>query len=165
MKSTVLSLLLLMMVFSFGACNSDDDTYLPPNSAIVKKLYELYPSAQNIEWSQKGVYYVAECFSTGAELDVWFDANANWIQTETALFQDDLPPSVNTAFSEGEYASWGIDDVTQLTYPQNPGLIYVLEVQQGGQERALFYSEFGGLLHAKDITNADDTLWPEILNP
>lgn len=159
-KCTLLSVLFLATVFSLGSCNSDD-TYLPPNPEIVKMFNKIYPHAQNVEWSQKGSYYVAECYSEGAELDVWFDANGNWLQTETDIFEDDLPASVYTTFSEGNYASWVIEDITQLTYPGNP-VLYVIEVQQGGQKHQLTYSGFGGLLHDKDITNADDTLWPDI---
>lgn len=159
---TWMFLLLMGVAISFSACgNDDDDTYLPPNPEIVKALNKLYPTAQNIEWSQKGVYYVADCYSQGQELDVWFDANANWLQTEVALFRDDLPASVNTAFAEGEYADWVIDDITLIMYPQELPQ-YVLEVQQGAQERELFYSEDGNLLHVKDITNADDTHWPTV---
>lgn len=160
MKCTLLLTLFLLIAFSFGSCNSDD-TYLPPNPEIVQEFNKLYPHAQNVEWSQKGVYYVAECYAQGAELEVWFDANANWLQTETALFENDLPSSVYTAFYEGSYASWVLGDITQLTYPGSP-ILFVIEVQQGGQERQLTYSEFGGLLHDKDITNADDTLWPDV---
>lgn len=161
LKRSVLPLLLMMLVFSFSSCSSNDDDYLPPDKAIVNELYRLYPNAQNVEWSQKGVYYVADCYSLGAELNVWIDANANWVQTETALFREDLPGSVNTAFAQGDYGSWVIDEITLLTYPQNPAM-YVIEVEQGNQEVALFYSEYGGLLHEKDVTNADDTLWPDM---
>lgn len=160
-RLSVLAVMLMAVLFSFSSCDNDDDNYLPPNPDIITMLHQLYPTVQNIEWSQKGVYYVADCWVDGSELDVWFDANANWVMTETEIFREQVPAAVNTAFQEGNYANWVIDDLTRLTFPQKTEII-VFEVQLGGQERALYYSVFGGLLHEKDITNADDTHWPDI---
>ena len=124
--------MLAIILFSFSACDNDDD-YMPPNQDIITALKQLYPDVQDIEWSQKGVYYVADCWVNGSELDVWFDANANWI----------------------------IDNLTKLTFPHKSEE-FVFEVQRGAQERALYYSAYGGLLLEKDITDADDTHWPDV---
>lgn len=157
----ILTVILLAVVFAFGSCSNADDDYLPPNSDIVTALHELYPGVKDIEWSQKGVYYVADCWVDGNELDVWFDANANWVMTEQELFEEQLPEAVNTAYLESNYADWVIDDITKLTYPSKAEE-YLLEVQRGTQERALYYSVYGGLLKEKDITGADFTHWPEM---
>lgn len=104
---------------------------------------------------------MADCWVGNDELDVWFDANANWIMTEMDIFFENLPVAVSTAYQEGNYANWVIDDLTKLTFPQKPEE-FVFEVQQGGQERALYYSEYGGLLREKDISDTDNTHWPDI---
>ncbi len=109
----ILTVILLAVVFAFGSCSNADDDYLPPNSDIVTALHELYPGVKDIEWSQKGVYYVADCWVDGNELDVWFDANANWVMTEQELFEEQLPEAVNTAYLESNYADWVIDDITK----------------------------------------------------
>ena len=47
----------------------------------------------------KGAYYVADCWVSNDELEVWFDANANWVMTENELNSiDQLVPAVYTAF-------------------------------------------------------------------
>lgn len=76
------AVVLITSVFSFSACGDDDDndTFVPPANIEVA-LKQLYPGAQNIEWEVKGIYYVADCWVTGDELEVWFDANANWVMT------------------------------------------------------------------------------------
>lgn len=68
------AVVLITSVFSFSACGGDDDndTFVPPANIEVA-LKQLYPGAQNIEWEVKGVYYVADCWVTGDELEVWFD--------------------------------------------------------------------------------------------
>ena len=90
---------LLMAAFSFGACdNDDDDTFVPPSN-ITEALKQVYPAAQNIEWEMKGAYYVADCWVSNDELEVWFDANANWVMTENELNSiDQLVPAVYTDY-------------------------------------------------------------------
>lgn len=126
----------------------------------LQALKQLYPNAQNVEWEMKGDYYVADCWVTGDELDVWFDANANWVMTENELDSiDQLVPAVYTGFRNSNYSSWVVTDVFVLTYPQHP-TESVIQVKQGNLRFALYFSQEGGLLHERDITNGDDTNWP-----
>lgn len=153
--------LLMMTALSFSACSEDEsDPALVPPSNIAEALKQLYPAAQNIEWEMKGDYYVADCWVTGDELDVWFDANANWVMTENELDSiDQLVPAVYTAFQNSDYSAWVVTDVYVLTYPQNP-TESVIQVKLGSQRYSLYFSQEGGLLHKKDISNGDDTNWP-----
>lgn len=113
-----------------------------------------------MEWEVKGGYYVADCWVSGDELEVWFDENANWVMTENELDSvDDLVPAVYTAFNNSEYGSWVVTDVYVLVYPLNP-TESVIQVKQGGVRYALYFSQEGGLLHEKNISNGDDTNWP-----
>jgi hypothetical protein len=153
------AVMLAIILFSFSACDNDDD-YMPPNQDIITALKQLYPDVQDIEWSQKGVYYVADCWVTGDELEVWFDANANWVMTENELDNvNQLVPAVYTAFMDSNYNTWVVTDVYVLTFPQNP-MESVIQVKQGSQRYALYFLQEGGLLHEKDISNGDDTNWP-----
>lgn len=94
------------------------------------------------------------------ELEVWFDGNANWLMTENELESiDSLVPAVYTAFNNTKYSSWVVTDVYVLVYPQNP-TESVIQVKQGSRRYSLVFSQDGGLLHEKDISNGDDTIWP-----
>lgn len=156
------AVMLMLAAFSFSACDDDDDnddTLVPPSNIVVA-LKQLYPGAQNVEWKMKGVYYVADCWVTGDELDVWFDANANWVMTESELNSiDQLVPAVYTAFIDSQYSAWLVTDVYALTYPQNLSES-VIQVKLGSQRYALYFTQNGGLVHEKDISNGDDTNWP-----
>jgi len=149
------AVVLMLTAFSFSACDdNDDETYNPPAN-ITEALKQLYPNAQNVEWEMKGDYYVADCWVTGDELDVWFDANANWVMTENELDSiDQLVPAVYTGFRNSNYSSWVVTDVFVLTYPQHP-TESVIQVKQGNLRFALYFSQEGGLLHERDITNGD----------
>lgn len=116
LKFSLLAAVLLSVVFAFSSCGDDDDTgYLPPSQAIQDALKKLYPNATAIKWEQKGVYYVADCQADGREKEVWFDANATWLMTETELNSiNNLPPAVLTAFMESSYSNWVVDDVAIL---------------------------------------------------
>lgn len=155
------TMVLMMTVLSFGACSEDESNpALVPPGNIVEALKQLYPSAQNIEWEMKGDYYVADCWVTGDELDVWFDANANWVMTENELESiDQLVPAVYTAFMNSDYNEWVVTDVYVLTFPLNP-TESVIQVKQGSQRHSLYFLQEGGLLHDKDISNGDDIIWP-----
>lgn len=148
------AVVLMLTAFSFSACDdNDDETYNPPAN-ITEALKQLYPNAQNVEWEMKGDYYVADCWVTGDELDVWFDANANWVMTENELDSiDQLVPAVYTGFRNSNYSSWVVTDVFVLTYPQHP-TESVIQVKQGNLRFALYFSQEGGLLHERDITTA-----------
>ena len=152
LKFSLLTAVLLSVVFAFSSCGDDDDTgYLPPSQAIQDALKKLYPNATAIKWEQKGVYYVADC-----------QADANWLMTETELNSiNNLPPAVLTAFMESSYSNWVVDDVAILEYPNEPSTEFVVTVEQG-KKVDLYFSEGGGLLHEKDVTNGDDTHWPRV---
>lgn len=157
------AVVVLLSALSLAACSDDDDdnkdTFVPPSNIVVA-LKQLYPSAQDIEWKVKGVYYVADCQVNDDELDVWFNADASWVMTENELDGiEDLVPAVYTAFIESEYSSWTVTDVYFLDYPQQPSES-VVQVKQGNQRYALYFSQEGGLLHKRDISNGDDTNWP-----
>ena len=49
-KFSILAVMLMTALFSFSSCSDDDDTYLPPNQAIINALNQLYPGVKNIEW-------------------------------------------------------------------------------------------------------------------
>lgn len=164
-KSFALNLIIILVsVFSLGACSNTDNPYLPDNPDIVTAFNNLYPNAQDVDWSKKGVYYVANCRVSGNELDVWFNDNAGWVMTEEDIFRTELPSAVETSFEDGKYSSWVMDNVTLLTFPKSPSTVYLLEVQSGDKEMALFYTPDGTLSLEKSITNADDTIWPDVID-
>lgn len=163
LKFTLLAACLAMTALVFHSCNSDDGGSSAPSAAFQAALMKLYPSAVNIDWEQKGTYYVADCRADSRERQVWFDAGANWVMTETELETiNNLPPAVLTAFMESNYANWVVDDIDMLEYPNEPTPEFVVEVKNGNQEVDLYFSAGGGLLHEKNVTNGDDTHWPRI---
>ncbi len=158
-KIIFLSFILSFMIMG---CGSVDNPYIPTNPDITTALKDLYPNVENVTWSKKGNYEVADCWVNGVELHVWFNKDADWVMSEEEIFRIDLPSAVDTAFSDSEYANYVLDNQTKLTFPQHAAM-YLLEVQSGDKEYALFYSEDGTLDYTVAITSADNNYWPDIL--
>ncbi len=155
---------LLMGLFLLTACGNTDNPYLPANPDVITTFDGMYPNAQDVYWSSKGAYYVADCRVNSVELDVWFNQNAGWVMTEQDIFRSNLPTVVEDSFSTGEYGNWVIDNLTELTFPKSPSIAYLIEVQQGDKEKALYYTASGVLTLVVDITDADYAVWPDVVD-
>ena len=159
----ILVMMMCVTVVTFSACSDDDndDKSINVPEAVAQALKQKYPSATDVEWEQKGSYYVADCGLDSKDSNIWFDANGNWWMTESEIYWNDVPGAVQTAFNNGEYANWVQDDYYFLMYPLQP-MQYVIEVKQGNLKYQLFYSEDGGLMNTVDVTGKDDTIYPPI---
>ena len=135
---------LLCATFVFTSCDNDDDRYLP-ESAVLQAFSAKYPNAKRTEWESKYGYKKAEFHIGSQELEAWFDAQGNWLLTETDISYNALPQAVKDAFKAGQYAAWKVDDVDMLERPDAP-TVYVIEVEKGGQEVELHYTADGTLV-------------------
>ena len=138
--------------------------YRPVMLNNFRVIFTDIPSAEMIKYAANSMLATRISFMNDianlCELEVWFDANANWVMTENELNSiDQLVPAVYTAFMDSKYNAWVVTDVYVLTFPQNP-MESVIQVKQGSQRYALYFLQEGGLLHEKDIRNRDDTNWP-----
>lgn len=158
MKRVMFLAILTMGLFVFSSCEKDDD--INPEPIFHEALSTKYPNATRAEWEKKKEYYVADCWVDNKDLEVWFNKSAEWLMTETELTKANLPAAIVTALESGKYAGWWIDDVDVLEYP-SAATRYVVEVEQGKKEIDLYFSEEGELIEEKDVTNRDDTHWPE----
>lgn len=145
-------------LFAFSSCSDDDD--VKPTDAAHNALMAKYPDATHIEWEKKKTYLVADCYINSKDADVWFTEDGTWKMTEYELLPADLPQAIATAISGSEYASWRIDDRDLLEYPGKAS-VYVVEVEEHNKEFDLYFSAEGALIEARDVSNADDTHWPE----
>lgn len=139
-------------------CSDDEDGRPPvtnPVSAEVQASFaEQFPGARDVEWEVRGTYAVAD-FSYADSLSgswvsstAWYNqTDGTWLMSEYDLRFERLPEAVKTAFQQSEYAGWHVDDV-DLIRRDGVTLLYVVEVEQGGQEMDLYYAEDGVLVKA-----------------
>lgn len=139
-------------------CSDDEDGRPPvtnPVSAEVQASFaEQFPGARDVEWEVRGTYAVADFSYVDSQSGGWVSSTAwysqtdgTWLMSEYDLRFERLPEAVKTAFQQSEYAGWHVDDV-DLIRRDGVTLLYVVEVEQGGQEMDLYYAEDGVLVKA-----------------
>lgn len=60
-----------------------------------------------------------------------------------------LPVAVSTAFKQGFYSNWTVDD-TYAINRLDMGIVYKIEAEQSNSEIDLYYSQYGNLIKAVD---------------
>lgn len=144
-----LNLLLLSLslpaMFAVTACDNDDEKSYEPETVVQVTFKNMYPDATGVKWEPKLGYSVAEFYDDGNEKDAWYNADGEWLLTETDLTYADLPDAVVNAIAGSKYANWKKEDVSYLER-KDMEPVYVVEVEQGEQELDLYYSPEGALL-------------------
>lgn len=150
MKKYLLALLAGLFLFSFTACNDDDDddSFLP-NAVITKAFKSKFPHASKTTWKTKKDYSVAKFINDGYEIDAWFNQNGLLYMTKTEFESlNDIPDvAVREAFNNSIYSKWKVDDVDYIDRLNIEG-IYIIEVEQGEEELDLIFSKEGVLIKA-----------------
>lgn len=158
MKRIMILAIAVLGVCMFASCEKSDD--ITPDQPLVDALQAKYPDVTRAEWEKKKTFFVAEFWLESKEMDAWFNQSAQWLMTDIEWTRAALPEAVTTALAAGKYADWRVDDVDKLEYASGT-VKYVIEVEQGKKEFDLYFSETGELLAEEDVTNKDDTHWPE----
>lgn len=153
----IVSALAVCLMFT-TACSNDDDSR-PPGAGQVspqaQSTFEsLFPDARDVEWEVRGTYAVADFSYSDAAGGGWVPGSAwfnqsdgTWLMSEYDVRFDRLPDMVKTAFQTGEYATWRVDDV-DLIRRDGVTVLYVIEVENAGQEMDLYYTEDGVFVKA-----------------
>lgn len=136
----------------FSACDDDDKSGYLPDDGTIKALSDKYPDARNVSWETKGDYAVADFITGSQEAEAWFDAQGNWMMTETDIPYEALPAPVKTAFQQ-KYKGWKVDDVDKLER-SDAGTVYVIEAEQGETDVDLYYTAEGQLI--KEVMDDDN---------
>ena len=149
-------LLAALSLCLFQSCDNDDNEPVPGYvSAETKAAFdEKYPAAKDVEWETRNAYLIVHLF-----WKIWKNTRKNhWFRqlmrfadgimndmTETDIPFAQLPDAVKTAFQQGEYSTWKVDDVDMIER-RDVETVYVIETEQGNSEVDLYYSPDGILV-------------------
>lgn len=175
LKNLILAFACCALVFT--ACSDDDDDKVIPSDvpeAVLKAFENKYGDIKDVKWEKKNNYNVAR-FQTGAitkagdsyTTSAWYDDNGSEKQVNQDIPFANLPEAVKTAFDAYQkkmYADWKADDDVDVVSRLDMGLIYIIEIEKGKEERELSFSPDGVLL--KDVldTDDDDEILPVIVS-
>ena len=148
-------LLAALSLCLFQSCDNDDNEPVPGYvSAETKAAFdEKYPAAKDVEWETRNDYLIVDFKQDKVEKEAWFDNSGTWYMTETDIPFAQLPDAVKTAFQQGEYSTWKVDDVDMIER-RDVETVYVIETEQGNSEVDLYYSPDGILV--KTVLDAGD---------
>lgn len=149
-----IALFFFAMFITFGLCACDQDNHHDQKISIevLKAFEQKFPDAVGVEWEKEGRYYVADFRSTlpegqtgvKYELEAWFDSSANWRMTVKDVTYDMLPQVVKDGFTASNFGAWNVED-SDIVERNGKDTVYVLEVEQGHQERYLYFNSNGKL--------------------
>ena len=175
LKNLILAFACCALVFT--ACSDDDNDKVIPSDvpeAVLKAFENKYGDIKDVKWEKKNNYNVAR-FQTGAitkagnsyTTSAWYDDNGSEKQVNQDIPFANLPEAVKTAFDAYQkkmYADWKADDDVDVVSRLDMGLIYIIEIEKGKEERELSFSPDGVLL--KDVldTDDDDEILPVIVS-
>ncbi|APD06415.1 hypothetical protein UJ101_00883 [Flavobacteriaceae bacterium UJ101] len=158
-------ILVLIGILALCSCSNDDDSISVP-SEVATAFQQKYPNAHTIEWELKSnnIYEVEfispDTYESGdSNLDSYFKADGTWIYTSEEISYQNLPTTVQDAYSNSNYTpsnGWILDttdiyyitlDNTITSYNGHNGPLYGLEVDHSTQDdRELRYDETGTLV-------------------
>ena len=145
MKRILAFTVMAVAALSLLSCEKYEDG--KPSKDVRTEFKDMYPDARDVEWEvERGLWQVS--FETGTppavkEHEAWYDANGNWIRTETDILASELPQSVKDALAASEYASATLlpDEIEYVTTPASD--YYSLELMFNGVKIRLNVTEGG----------------------
>ena len=142
--------------FVFNSCDDDDKGVKVPE-AVQASFSQKFANATRVEWESKKQYMVADFWLEGQDYDAWFTTEGVWMMTEIDFGRDinSLPQSVKEGFNSTVYAKapWVLEDIDQILRKDYED-VYKIEVEQGKQEKDLFFNAVGVLV--KEVNDVDD---------
>lgn len=115
-----------------------------PNGSVEEYIATEYPDATILDFEREGGITEVDILDGGVVRELYFDAAGAWLRTETELRVAELPDAVRQAIAASEYASWQIDDVTNII--EGAGEFYLIELESGEREVVLRISPSGVIL-------------------
>ena len=143
-------LLAALSLCLFQSCDNDDNEPVPGYvSAETKAAFdEKYPAAKDVEWETRNDYLIVDFKQDKVEKEAWFDNSGTWYMTETDIPFAQLPDAVKTAFQQGEYSTWKVDDVDMIER-RDVETVYVIEANPRASRTVPFISKATGVPLAK----------------
>ncbi len=141
-KSFLLATLMCAFVALFASCDKDD---VRPEEKFTIALNTKYPGATNVSWDKEGNYYVADCYISGIESEIWYDKSANWVRSEFDIPYDLLPETIKNSLLSYGYSRIDIDDI-DLIYEIGKDEYYDIDIDREDKDITIYMSKEGEML-------------------
>jgi hypothetical protein len=113
---------------------------------VTEAFKNKYPQATNVEWKDKLSAFAANFDDGSAKYEARFNKKGEWLQSEHASTEADLPAAVKDGLSKSKYADWKVSAVYTRDLPGDKTQ-YRINVEKGDlQKKILLFSKEGQLL-------------------
>ncbi len=132
--------------------------YAPAN--VQAALKKMYPTADDIAWSQDEEYYVADFMMNGFDTKVWFNPDAEWVMKQTDWETlDEVPVAVFNAFAASQFSDGMVQNVVWVQFPEWQPIVAIQVGRPNVQAKyQLLFTPRGEILRQQNITYAYNTL-------
>lgn len=140
-------------------CDNDDNDHknaIEPTEPVMQAFNKKYPAAVNPIFTIEGYYYVAEFINGGISTEAWLTEQGKWMMDKADTPFNQLPSDVTTAFNNGLYAGWKVDDSYTINR-DSMAVIYKINAEKGNSDMDLYYSQYGNLIRAVNDEGNEDT--------
>lgn len=153
LKFTFLLVMLLTTVTAFAG-------YAPAN--VRAALKKMYPTADDIAWSQGSGYYIADFMMDGFDTKVWFQPDGQWAMKQTDWeTMDEVPAAVFNSFAASYYSGYEVQNVVWVQFPKWQPIVAVVVGLPNVQTRyLLLFTPYGEFLNERNVTFMHNILGP-----
>lgn len=137
LKATLSTLLLLTIAASIFAGEAP--------AATQKAFIAKFPKAEKIKWEKESTNNYEASFTLGnVAMSANFDADGNWIETETSIAVKELPQGVSNYVAK-IYPKAKITEAAKIERPATDVFIYEAQITENGKKTDLILTEDGKL--------------------
>ncbi|MGV3766550.1 MAG: PepSY-like domain-containing protein [Chitinophagaceae bacterium] len=115
-------------------------------AAVTEAFKSKYPSAANVEWSDKLTSFMARYEEDNITYEARFNSKGEWLNTERQLPAEDLPTGVIEGYEKSKYAEWEMGTVHKIMLPGDKIQYRVQAIKSDIQRKNLLFSSEGRLL-------------------
>lgn len=157
-KATFFTLFAGLAILLTGCDNDNNDhkDAIEPTEPVMQAFNKKYPEAINPIFTIEGNYYVAEFMNSGISTEAWLTEQGKWMMDKADTPFNQLPSNVTTAFNNGLYAGWKVDDSYTINR-DSMAVIYKINAEKGNSDMDLYYSQYGNLIRAVNDEGNEDT--------
>ncbi len=147
MKKILLSVIALLLTTSIGFAQKKAP------AEVQKAFTEKFPDAKSIKWEKENdKNWEAEFKLAEKEMSAEFDANGNWLQTETSVSISDLPAGVMDAI-KSTFEGYTADEA-EMVETADGEVKYEVELKKGKEELEVLFS-FDGSVLSRELEEDD----------
>lgn len=146
-------LFILILLLTFGLYSCCDHNKDVPDK-VLNSFTQMFPTATDVEWEMEDENeWEAEFEQDGQEMVACFNADGEWLETETEIESSELPVTA-IEFLETEYSGWEIDEVEYVESPDFTG--FEVELEKGDEEIEINFDESGQVIKIENENEEEE---------